>query len=195
MKYLESVKGLFTDVHEARAKQVDPYVAYSKEADKFMFNLPPEPSGINYFYIESLEDNNVITLDSTTWAGYGDNKSKLEYSNDTTSWTSMNGVDYITVNNSEKLYMRCIEGNICKDMNSIPEEELDTIVITPLFKTSNNCNIGGDINTVMFDYTYKTEDCVLPVGAFIELFIGIDMTSETQINYIIDASKLVLPAT
>jgi hypothetical protein len=43
MKYLELVKGLFTAEHEARAKQEDPYVAYSKEADKFMFNLPPEP--------------------------------------------------------------------------------------------------------------------------------------------------------
>lgn len=43
MKYLELVKGLFTADNEVRAQQADPYVAYSIEADKFMFNLPPEP--------------------------------------------------------------------------------------------------------------------------------------------------------
>lgn len=195
MKYIELVKGLFTNKHETHSKQADPYVAYSVEADKLMFNMIPEPADINYFYIESLEDNNVITFDETTWAGYSDNKSKLEYSNDTTSWTSMNEVNSITVNKGEKLYMRCIEGNICKDVNSIPEEEFDTIVITPLFKTATNCNIGGNINTVMFDYTYNTEDCVLPVGAFAGLFMGMDILTEAPANYIIDASKLELPST
>ena len=43
MKYIELVKGMFTADHEARAKQVDPYVAYSMEANKLMFNLIPEP--------------------------------------------------------------------------------------------------------------------------------------------------------
>jgi hypothetical protein len=150
---------------------------------------------INYFYIESLEDNNVITLDSTTWAGYCDNKSKLEYSNNTTYWTSMNGIDYITINNGERLYIRCIDSNICKDINSIHEREEDTEIImcTPLFKTSTTCNIGGNINTVMFDYTYKTEDCVLPIGALAGLFFGIDIMTETPANYIIDAYKLELP--
>lgn len=44
MKYIELVKGLFTADHEERAKQADPYVAYSKEAGKFMFNLILEPA-------------------------------------------------------------------------------------------------------------------------------------------------------
>jgi hypothetical protein len=187
MKYLELVKGLFTAEHEERAKQADPYVAYSIEANRLMFSIVPEETTINYFYIESLEDNNIITLDSTTWSGMNDNKSKLEYSNDATSWTSMNGVDSITVNKGEKLYMRCIEGNICKDLGSSSEEDEESIMLTPLFKTTTNCNICGNINTVMFDYTYKIEDCTLPRGAFAGLFVGIDN--------IIDASKLVLPAT
>ena len=59
MKYLELVKGLFTTDHQVRAKQADPYVAYSVEANKLMFNLIHEENQINYFYIESLEDNNV----------------------------------------------------------------------------------------------------------------------------------------
>lgn len=196
MKYLELVKGLFTTDHQVRAKQADPYVAYSVEANKLIFNLIHEETQINYFYIESLEDNNVITLDSTTWAGYGDNKSKLEYSNDTTSWTSMNGVDSITVNRGEKLYMRCIDGNICKDMNSISEEETQDIMLTPLFKTFTSCNIGGNINTVMFDYTYNTEECILPDNGFVGLFCNLDTTTLEPLNanYIVDASKLVLPA-
>ena len=43
MKYIELVKGLFTAQHEARAKQADPYVAYSKEAGRLMLNFIPEP--------------------------------------------------------------------------------------------------------------------------------------------------------
>ena len=39
MKYLELVKGLFTAEHEARATQQESYVAYSVEADRFMFKL------------------------------------------------------------------------------------------------------------------------------------------------------------
>jgi hypothetical protein len=198
-KYLELFKGSFDDsIIEKMKPENKPYVAYSIKDGKVIYTIIPKEAPINYFYIESLEDNNVITLDSTTWAGYGDNKSKLEYSNDTTSWASMSGVDSITINNGERLYMRCIKGNICKHValdGSMSDEDLIFIMLTPLFKTSTNCNIGGDINTIMFDYTYNTEDCVLPAGAFAGLFIGIDITTGESANYIIDASKLVLPAT
>ena len=193
-KYLELVEGSFTQEHLDKQKNQNPYVAYSIQDGKVIYTIIPKETSINYFYIESLEDNNVITLDSTTWVGYGDNKSKLEYSNDTTSWTSMSGVDSITINNGERLYMRCIEGNICKDINSIPEEEAEIVMYTPLFKTSTNYNIGGNINTVMFDYTYKTEECVLTTGAFAGLFMGFDIMTEESTSYIIDASKLELPA-
>jgi hypothetical protein len=43
MKYIELVKGLFTNKHEDRAKQADPYVSYSIEANKLMLNLTPDP--------------------------------------------------------------------------------------------------------------------------------------------------------
>lgn len=43
MKYLELIKGQFTADHEARAKQQEPYVAYSVEADGVMYNFIPEP--------------------------------------------------------------------------------------------------------------------------------------------------------
>lgn len=39
MEYLELIKGQFTAIHEARAKQQEPYVAYSEEAGKVMFNI------------------------------------------------------------------------------------------------------------------------------------------------------------
>ena len=42
MKYLELIKGQFTAYHEARAKQEEPYVAYSEEAGGVMYNFIPE---------------------------------------------------------------------------------------------------------------------------------------------------------
>lgn len=43
MKYLELIKGQFTADHEARAKQQEPYVAYSEEAGGVMYTFIPEP--------------------------------------------------------------------------------------------------------------------------------------------------------
>ena len=45
MKYLELIKGQFTADHEARAKQEEPYVAYSVETDGVMYNFIPEQGG------------------------------------------------------------------------------------------------------------------------------------------------------
>ncbi len=43
MKYLELIKGQFTAEHEARAKQQEPYVAYSEETGGVMYTFIPEP--------------------------------------------------------------------------------------------------------------------------------------------------------
>ena len=43
MKYLELIKGQFTADHEARAKQQEPYVAYSEEAGGVMYTFIPAP--------------------------------------------------------------------------------------------------------------------------------------------------------
>lgn len=43
MKYLELIKGQFTADHEARAKQQEPYVAYSEEAGGVMYTFIPKP--------------------------------------------------------------------------------------------------------------------------------------------------------
>ena len=45
MKYLELIKGQFTADHEARAKQEEPYVAYSEEAGGVMYTFIPEQGG------------------------------------------------------------------------------------------------------------------------------------------------------
>lgn len=44
MKYLELIKGQFTAEHEARAKQEEPYVAYSEETGEVMYTFIPEPA-------------------------------------------------------------------------------------------------------------------------------------------------------
>jgi hypothetical protein len=63
MKYIELVKGLFTADHEARAKQEEPYIAYSKEAGSFMFTIVPEPvtGPANNEIWYTSNDGNVIT--------------------------------------------------------------------------------------------------------------------------------------
>lgn len=81
MKYLELVKGLFTADHEARAKQADPYVVYSKEANRLMLNLIPEPAdgpADNEIWYTS-NDGNIVTPYYTT--GFGANLINNTYEN------------------------------------------------------------------------------------------------------------------
>ncbi len=61
MKYLELIKGQFTADHEARAKQEEPYVAYSEEAGEVMYTFIPEP-------VVGPADNEIwyTTSDGTT---------------------------------------------------------------------------------------------------------------------------------
>lgn len=60
MKYLELIKGQFTADHEARAKQEEPYVAYSVEADGVMYNFIPEQVA------RALKPNQIAGMDSET---------------------------------------------------------------------------------------------------------------------------------
>jgi hypothetical protein len=63
MKYLELVKGLFTVEHEIKAKQEESYVAYSAEADRLIFNLPPDSVVYDrYVTFTAEEDGSSIGL-------------------------------------------------------------------------------------------------------------------------------------
>ena len=71
MKYLELIKGQFTADHEARAKQQEPYVAYSEEAGGVMYTFIPEPvvgpADNEIWY--TTEDKQVIEPNITTPGG------------------------------------------------------------------------------------------------------------------------------
>jgi hypothetical protein len=96
MKYLELVKGLFTNKHEDRAKQPDPYVAYSKEANRLKLNFIPE----HYVTFIAEEDNSSIGLAKLS------TYQTLEYSTDTTNWTTFDTTTNISLNNGDKVYVR-----------------------------------------------------------------------------------------
>lgn len=101
MKYLELVKGLFTTTHEVRAKQADPYVAYSVEADKLMFNLPPEPVvSCTWVTFTAQQDNSSVGLVQLS------KYQTLEYSTDTISWNTFDTTTNISLNNGDKVYVR-----------------------------------------------------------------------------------------
>lgn len=128
----------------------------------------------NYFYIASLEDNNSINLTNpNTWLGV--KCTQMEYSLDHQTWSRLKGSDVITLNTADTLFIRCRSGNICKTNG-----ERKT-----MFTASKMFNIGGDINTLMFDYKTKVDS--LPTDyCMLYLF-------ESQ--RVVDASQLVLPAT
>ena len=71
MKYLELIKGQFTADHEARAKQQEPYVAYSEEAGGVMYTVIPEPAvgpADNEIWYTS-SDGNIVTPNQTNAFG------------------------------------------------------------------------------------------------------------------------------
>ena len=104
MKYLELVKGLFTDVHEARAKYADPYVAYSIEDNRLMFNLPHESVTYDpYVTFTAEEDGSSIGL-----AALSTNQT-MEYSMDTITWNTFDTTNNISLpNTGDKVYIRGI---------------------------------------------------------------------------------------
>ena len=114
MKYLELIKGQFTADHEARAKQQEPYVAYSEEAGGVMYTFIPEPvvgPADNEIWYTST-DGNVISLFNTDAFGanlvsntYENDKGILSFDNDVTSigesaFTACSSLTSITIPNS-----------------------------------------------------------------------------------------------
>jgi hypothetical protein len=127
----------------------------------------------NYFYIASLEDNNQIDLTNpNTWAGV--NCTKLEFSYDKKTWTRLKGSDILTINKNDSLFMRCRSGHICKTKNDNKS----------LFYSTGKFNIGGNLHTLIFDYTTVVDS--LPIDYCMKSLFNSKM--------VVDASQLILPA-
>lgn len=165
-KYLELVQDSFTQEYFDKRYNY-PYIAYSINEDKVMY------SDINYFYIESLEDNNIVDLSSNTWLGL--KSDKVEYSLDTKEWDKLANITSYTLNSEQKIYFRSTEEILKSDYNNHTQ---------PLIITSGLYNAGGDISTIMFGRENVTELTV--DNCLIDLF---------RHTKIVSAEKLILPAT
>ena len=126
----------------------------------------------NYFYIESRENSNNINLGSGTWLYT--KRSQVEYSIDKMNWSPLNITSY-TLNKGDKMYFRCIEGNIEKNSNTQRN---------PLLNTSKTFNVGGDISTVFYG-----EENVQSINNEYAMYFLFYNTK------VVDVSKLLLPAT
>ena len=129
-----------------------------------------DESLIQYFYIESRENSNYVNLGSGTWLYT--KRSQVEYSVDKVNWNPLNITSY-TLNEGEKMYFRCIDGNIEKSSNEY----------IALLKPSKTFNIGGDISTIVYG-----EENVQSINNEYAMYGFFDSTN------VVDASKLLLPA-
>lgn len=94
----------------------------------------------DHFYIQSLENNNVIDI-STTTTWLGSNASKVEYSLSTDSsqsWQSLSGVTSITLNKYNKLYLRSSQGIGKTSLSDLP-----LITSTKIFR------VGGTLTPIV----------------------------------------------
>lgn len=90
------------------------------------------------FYIQSIDDSNVIDIsETTTWLGA--NASKVEYctTNDQT-WKSLSGVTSITLNKSNKLYLKSSSG--------IGKTSLSDL---PLINSTKKFKVGGSLKPIV----------------------------------------------
>ena len=160
MKYIELVKGLFTDVHVARAKQLDPYVAYSIEDDRLMCNLPHEPQEPvvygSYVTFTAEEDNSSVGLELLS------TNQTLEYSTDTTTWNTFDTTTNISLNNRDKVHIR---GMLGADNTSSKYTQ---------FKMSGKIAASGNCNAL-----WNYEDLNAPLKAYCGYYMFYGCTSLT----------------
>ena len=148
-----------------------------------------------YFYIESLDDGNTVTLN--TYLGTLDyltfTTPTLQFSTDKRNWSTVTfdwsktgnkNIDIPTVlNNGDKMYFRNDTDKFSYGINdSIYAKDCSKIS----FSTNKNTNVGGDIRTLI-NYIDVETSSMLYRGTFNRLF---------EINtHIVDASNLRLPYT
>lgn len=168
-KYLELVEDSFNESHFNERHNSLPYVAYSTANDKVMYNFK------DYFYIESLEDNNIIYFQNFHLGAYSN---KVEYCIKLDDWKSLEGTSQYTLNKNEKIYLRCCGDTIKKDSYD------DSI---PLFDSVEKVNVGGNMDMLIFNY--------LDVDVNAYDFTRYSMASMFTGTKIVDASKLLLTTT
>lgn len=168
MKYIELVKGVFTADHEARAKQVDPYVAYSAEAGKLMFSIVPEENQIEYQLVDlglpsglKWADRNVgaeTPQDNGLYFSWGNvDGHAVDENGNTTDGYSFNSNKYDTT--SGGLYKKSTldAEHDAATVNMGEEWRMPTKAeIVELFQNTDHYYIGEDGSIVAGPFDYKT---------------------------------------
>ena len=145
----------------------------------------PEPVGPDYFYIENTYDgDNTITF-TTAQSGTpnsGTYAKSVEYSTDKKNWNTLtfntSTPQTITIGVDEKLYLR-------NDSGAFNFYEFVSFYTN--INTSQNCVVGGNINTLINYNDADNANLRGYYGCFYKLF--------RNAKNIIDASNLIIPST
>lgn len=183
------------NIAELTAVENKPFVGYLKGAG-VQFTVIPEP--VNYFYIESQEDDNEIIFcanqdisDEMSVIAHDNTSYCFEFSTDRNEWyrisdisTETNPLRYsVTLNKYERLFIRNTVGEVISYFKNSTNNPFPKIISSGTKKF----NIGGDLHTLIFKYTDRITE--LPdEHNYLRYLFG-----STQ--NLIDAGDLLLPAT
>ena len=148
-----------------------------------------------YFYIESLDDGNTVTLNTYLNSGYERYITPtLQFSTDKRNWSTVTfdwsktgnkNIDIPTVlNTGDKMYFRNDTDKFSYGSNN---RDYDAVYYSKIsFSTNKNTNVGGDIRTLL-NYIDVETSSMREKGTFIYLF--------KDNTHIVDASNLRLQST
>lgn len=185
---LSTISGLYVGSTE--------YSAIYKGSVKIWEATPPDYS-LEYFTIQSLEDNNAIRIIGALGSGQPDSSSlgtvaTWYYSTDKVNWTEFNvrnstqyyNPNFITLNKNQKVYLKTTSQFY---KTGITNTYGTSTYQYNYFKTTGNFKVYGNIMSLCYgdDFVNKT---TLPwTYTFYYLF--------SSCTKLVDASNLILPAT
>ena len=147
----------------------DEGILYVSNSDVMYIHTKPS------IWIESVEDNNVISFSSSSISS---TKFKgLTYSYDNINWSPLLRTSTITLNSGDRVYLRGNGKQICKTANNT----------STLFKTTLKFNIGGDLKGFLSPFHS------LPSYAFCNLFKSTKVVDASQL--IVDVSSASISKT
>lgn len=159
--------------------------AYRKETlivGEYQYDPDPTPYATKYFCIESLEDSNTITFTKGTSAP----NNTYYTSTDLNTWTEYYGTQSWTLNNGQKLYFKAVATFWGYYTDYVWK-----------FSSTGRFNVSGNIMSLLYGDNfagqtllkayYETQSRNYTYCGFCNLF--------RNCTNLIDASKLVLPAT
>lgn len=129
----------------------------------------------DYFYLESLDDEGVVTLKDR----FGLADAPAEYTTNCVTWQPTEADMQLNVRKGERVYIRRVSG----------DASFTTVNNVAIFNTETRLKIGGNVDKLMQDYTLES------VTLRDYCYTGLFLNEDGVICNIVDASELILPAT